>query len=144
MRVFRTRFRRILRLHNIEFFQIVLSDDDRGAFLLVYDEERVAQKPDDGNHIRLFLISNFELSDSSCQDVLSFNDDLLGMKPNCSYFMDILRVEEEFDYDFPFHMLAVRDYIQEILSTVGIDEKLPNLKNTDFNYLSQDRSCHIQ
>nr|WP_225221055.1 hypothetical protein [Bacillus norwichensis] len=71
-------------------------------------------------------------------DVLSFNDDLLGMKPNCSYFMDILRVEEEFEYDYP-DMLAIRDYVQEILSTADIDEKLPNLKNTDFNYLSQDR-----
>lgn len=71
-------------------------------------------------------------------DVLSFNDDLLGMKPNCSYFMDILRVEEDFEYDYP-DMLAIRDYVQEILSTADIDEKLPNLKNTDFNYLSQDR-----
>lgn len=52
--------------------------------------------------------------------------------------MDILRVEEEFEYDYP-DMLAIRDYVQEILSTADIDEKLPNLKNTDFNYLSQDR-----
>ena len=51
--------------------------------------------------------------------------------------MDSLRVEKEFDFDFPFDMLEIRNYVKEILSTLGIDTKLPDIKETDFNYLSQ-------
>lgn len=137
MRTLKTRFKRLLRLHDLEFFKIVMSDEEQAAYLLIHDG-RPRSNEIDGNRISTYLISNFELSDSSYQDVLNFNDDLLGMKHNCSYFMDSLRVEKEFDFDFPFDMLAIRNYVQEILSTLGIDTKLPDIKETDFNYLSQE------
>lgn len=136
MRTLNTRFKRLLRLQDLEFFKIVLSDEDQDAYLLIHDQRHL-DKEDNGNRIAAYLISNFELSDSSYQDVLSFNDDLLGMKHNCSYFMDSLRVEKEFDFDFPFDMMAIRTYVEEILSILEIDAKLPNFKETDFNYLSQ-------
>ncbi|MHC8661559.1 hypothetical protein ACW5MY_19470 [Bacillus sp. Bwzl_19] len=113
-----------------------LNDDDRTAFLLFIDERSLDSE--EGNNVKIFLISHFELSELSYQDVLSFNDDLLGMKYNCSYVMDTLTVKEEFDFDFPFDMLAIREYVQELLSTLKIDKKLPKLKETDFNYLSQE------
>ncbi len=136
MRTLNTRFKRLLRLRDFEFFQVELNDDDRTAFLLFIDERSLDSE--EGNNVKIFLISHFELSESSYQDVLSFNDDLLGMKYNCSYVMDTLTVKEEFDFDFPFDMLAIREYVQELLSTLKIDKKLPKLKETDFNYLSQE------
>ncbi|ABS76113.1 hypothetical protein F0M21_19435 [Bacillus velezensis] len=136
MRTLNTRFKRLLRLRDFEFFQVELNDDDRTAFLLFIDERSLDSE--EGNNVKIFLISHFELSDSSYQDVLSFNDDLLGMKYNCSYVMDTLTVKEEFDFDFPFDMLAIREYVQELLSTLKIDKKLPKFKETDFNYLSQE------
>ncbi|MEC1751889.1 hypothetical protein [Bacillus mojavensis] len=93
---------------------------------------------EEGNNINVYLISHFELPDSSYQDVLSLNDDLLGMKHNCSYAMDTLTVTEEFDFDYPFDMLAIREYVQELLSTLKIEKKLPEFEKTDFNYLSQE------
>ncbi len=38
MRALHTRFKRLLKLRNLEFFQLVLSDDERSAFLLVLEE----------------------------------------------------------------------------------------------------------
>ncbi|MCY8908802.1 hypothetical protein P8907_11665 [Bacillus atrophaeus] len=113
-----------------------LNDDERCAFLLFVDER--LPDSEEGNNINVYLISHFELPDSSYQDVLSLNDDLLGMKHNCSYVMDTLTVKEEFDFDFPFDMLAIRKYVQELLSTLKIDKKLPEFEETDFNYLSQE------
>jgi len=136
MRKLNSRFKRLLKSCNLEFFKVVLNDEEQDAYLLIHDE-RIPMDNIEGNRIAVYLISNFELSDSSYQDVLSFNDDLLGMKHNCSYFMNSLRVEKEFDFDFPFDMLAIRDYVQEILSILKIDTKLPDIQETDFNYLSQ-------
>ncbi|AKL87075.1 hypothetical protein [Bacillus atrophaeus] len=136
MRTLNTRFKRLLRLRDLEFFQVGLNDDERCAFLLFVDER--LPDSEEGNNINVYLISHFELPDSSYQDVLSLNDDLLGMKHNCSYVMDTLTVKEEFDFDFPFDMLAIRKYVQELLSTLKIDKKLPEFEETDFNYLSQE------
>lgn len=136
MRTLNTRFKRLLRLRDLEFFQVELNDDGRCAFLLFVDER--LPDSEEGNNINVYLISHFELPDSSYQDVLSLNDDLLGMKHNCSYVMDTLTVKEEFDFDFPFDMLAIRKYVQELLSTLKIDKKLPEFEETDFNYLSQE------
>lgn len=96
----------------------------------------IHKKTEDGNHIKIFLIFNFELSEESYQDVLRFNDDLLEMKYNCSYFMDHVLVKDEFD--FPFKMLAIQTYVEELLSTLDIDITLPKLEEKDFNYLSQE------
>ncbi|MDP4524291.1 hypothetical protein [Bacillus halotolerans] len=136
MRIINTRFKRLLRLRDFEFFQVELNDDERCAFLL-YVDERLPDS-EEGNNINVYLISHFELPDSSYQAVLRFNHDLLGMKHNCSYVMDTLTVTEEFDFDFPFDMLAIREYVQELLSTLKIDKNLPECKETDFNYLSQE------
>lgn len=138
MRSLNTRFKRLLRLRDVEFFKVVLSDEERDAYLLIYDERHNQKESEDGNHIKVFLISNFDLSESSYQDVLSFNDDLLGMKHNCSYFMDSVLVQDEFDFDFPFDMLAIRNYVEQILNSLNIDTKLPGLNEKDFNYLSQE------
>lgn len=138
MRTLNTRFKRLLRLRDFEFFKVVVSDDERDAYLLIYDERSQGASQEE-NHVKVFLISNFELSESSYQDVLSFNDDLLGMKYKCSYFMDTLSVKEEFDFDFPFNMIAIRDYIQEILPVLGISKGLPDFEELDFNYLSQEK-----
>lgn len=136
MRTLNTRFKRLLRLKHLEFFQVVLSDDNRSAFLLVVDER--LPDSEEGNKINVYLVSHFELSDSSYQDILSFNDDLLGMKHNCSYVLNSLTVKEEFDFDFPFDMLAIRRYVQELIYMLGIDLILPDIQESDFDRLSQD------
>lgn len=138
MRTLNTRFIRLLRLNDIEFFQVALNDNEKLAYLL-YIDEKYSESLEDGNQISVYLISDFELSDSSYEDVLSFNDDLLGMKYNCSYIMDILTVEEEFSFDFPYNMLAIRTYVQRLLMKLNSHKKLPVLEETDFNYLSQQR-----
>lgn len=60
------------------------------------------------------------------------------MKHNCSYVMDILSVKEEFDFDFPFDMLAIKRYVQELINILGINLTLPEMKERDFDKLSQD------
>lgn len=136
MRRSKTRFIRLLRLNEMEFFQVELRDSERTAFLLYIDERR---SPDsqEGNEVLIYLISDFDLSETSYEDVLSFNNDLLGMKFNCSYIMDILKVEEEFNFDFPSDMLAISRYVQTLLTQLHSDKKLPVLTENDFNYLSQ-------
>ncbi|KIL30430.1 hypothetical protein B4071_1788 [Bacillus subtilis] len=52
--------------------------------------------------------------------------------------MDILSVKEEFDFDFPFNMLAIKSYVQELIKMLGIDIILPEMKERDFDKLSQD------
>lgn len=138
MRVLHTRFQILLRLNKVEFFQIEMNDTERTAFLLYVDERKSANS-EEGNIISIYLISDFELSAPSYEDVLSFNDDLLGMKYNCSYVMEVLPVEEEFHFDFPYHMLAIQEYVQQLLVKVHTDKKLPLLEEADFNYLSQQR-----
>lgn len=136
MRTLNTRFKRLLRLKHLEFFQVVLSDDNRSAFLLVVDER--LPDSEEGNKINVYLVSHFELSDSSYQDILSFNDDILGMKHNCSYVLSTLTVKEEFDFDFPFDMLAIRRYVQELIYMLGIDLILTDIQESAFDRLSQD------
>lgn len=138
MRALHTRFKRLLKLRNLEFFQLVLCDDERSAFLLVVDKRLVDFDSQGGNQFSVYLVTHFELSDQSYNDVLSFNDDLLGMKHNCSYAMDTLSVKEEFDFDFPFNMLAIKSYVQELIKMLGIDITLPEMKERDFDKLSQD------
>lgn len=133
-----TRFKRLLKLRDIEFFNIIVNDDDRTAFLLIYDERRPQKQAEDGNHIKLFLISTFELSEAAYEDVLRFNDDLLDMKYNCSYFMESVKVAEEFEFDFPFEIRAIRTYVEELVHVLKLDVTLPELSEKDFNYLSQD------
>lgn len=96
------------------------------------------KKAEDGNHIKLFLISTFELSEAAYEDVLRFNDDLLDMKYNCSYFMESVKVAEEFEFDFPFEIRAIRTYVEELVHVLKLDVTLPELREKDFNYLSQD------
>ncbi|MFP7377650.1 MULTISPECIES: hypothetical protein [Bacillus] len=120
-----------------------LSDDERCCYLLIYDKglsdvDKGLRNFDEGNLINAYIITNFELPDPAYQDVLYFVDDMLGMKHNCTHYIDTLYVKEEFDFDFPFDMLAIRKYVQEILSLLGIDKELPDFKETAFNYLSQD------
>lgn len=140
MRSLNPRFKRLLKLRDLEFFKVVLSEDERDAYLLIYDERHSQIESEDGNSIKIFLISNFELSESSYQDVLSFNDNLLGMKYKCSYFMDSVFVQEkfEFEFDFPFDMLAIRNYVEKILKSLSIDKEIPDIKEKGFNYLSQE------
>ena len=132
LRQLKTRFIRWLRTRDVEFFQVISQDTEESAFLLYVDQR--CQKS--GNHIDIYLISHFELSEKSYEDVLSFNNDMLGNKPACSYYMDILPVEEEFDFDFPYDMLAVQRYVDELLERVQAN-KLPDITEKNFDYLSQ-------
>lgn len=60
------------------------------------------------------------------------------MKHQCSYHVHTLKVEEEFVFDFPFDILTIRNYVQEILIKLNIKEQLPTFQEADFDYLSQD------
>ncbi|ARW31582.1 uncharacterized protein S101441_02033 [Bacillus subtilis subsp. subtilis] len=65
MRALHTRFKRLLKLRNLEFFQLVLSDDERSAFLLVLEERLEDFDSQGGNQISVYLVTHFELSDQS-------------------------------------------------------------------------------
>lgn len=133
MKSTKTRFQRLLRTRNSEFFQIELADDDRMAFLL-YVDQRDLQKP-----IDIYLIAHFQLSDASYDEILSFNNDMLGMKPVRQYFMDhLILVEREFTFDFPENMSAVCGFINQILQGKNKDVLISGIQDKDFNYLSQD------
>ncbi|MDF9759268.1 hypothetical protein OKW24_001041 [Peribacillus simplex] len=137
IRAINARFKRLMRLKNPEFFQVELSDEEQNAFLLIHDKNKNLKNVED-KFIDVYLLSNFELSDLSYQDVLSYNEDLLGMKHQCSYHVHTLKVEEEFVFDFPFDMMSIRNYVQENLIKLNIKEQLPTFQEADFDYLSQD------
>ncbi|WKA54983.1 hypothetical protein [Planococcus shixiaomingii] len=106
----KTRFKRLLRTRNSEFFQIDLADDDRTAFLLYVDCQDV-EKP-----IDIYLITHFQVSDKSYEEILSFNNDMLSMKPTRHYYMkDLILEDREFEYDFPKGMDAIINFINQIL-----------------------------
>lgn len=50
--------------------------------------------------------------------------------------MDSVLVQEEFD--FPLDMLTIRNYVEKILKSLSIDKEIPDIKEKDFNYLSQE------
>lgn len=54
MRALHTRFKRLLKLRNLEFFQLILCEDERSAFLLVFDERLVDPDSQGGNHISVY------------------------------------------------------------------------------------------
>ncbi|AMQ04998.1 hypothetical protein [Sporosarcina psychrophila] len=137
MRPLNTRFKRLLRLRDFDFFQVVVSDDNKTPYLLLHDEH-LQTASSKGNHVAIYLIPNCELSDTSHQDILRFNDDLLGMKHNYFYFMNTLFVEEEFVFDFPYDMLVIRKYVQEILTILKNYVLLPIFEEINFNYFSQE------
>ena len=137
IRAINARFKRLMRLKNFEFFQVELSDEEQNAYLLIHDKNKNLNNVSD-KFIDVYLIANFELSDLSYQDVLSYSEDLLGMKHHCSYHVQTLKVEEEFVFDFPFDMMAIRKYVQEMLMKLDIKEQLPAFQEADFEYLSQD------
>ena len=60
------------------------------------------------------------------------------MKQYCSFSFMNLQMKEAFDFDFPVDMLAVRDYVQKVLTLLKLDIELPNIQESDFNYLSQE------
>ena len=69
MRVIKTRFKRLMRTKNMEFFLIVSENEERNSFLLICDE-RTLEKGE--NKISAFLISNFEPSDTLYEDTYNF------------------------------------------------------------------------
>ncbi|MDW7617956.1 hypothetical protein SC499_25705 [Peribacillus simplex] len=66
------------------------------------------------------------------------------MKHQCSYHVHTLKVEEEFVFDFPFDMMTIRNYVQEILIKLNIKEQLRTFQEADFDYLSQDKKTNEQ
>ena len=86
---------------------------------------------------RLFGYS-FDPSDTFYEDTSNFCEDLLDMKQYCSFSLMILQTKEVFDFDFPVDLLAVRDYVQKVLTLLKLDIELPNIQEFDFNYLSQE------
>ena len=52
--------------------------------------------------------------------------------------MESVKVAEEFEFDFPFEIRAIRTYVEELVHVLKLDVTLPELREKDFNYLSQD------
>ncbi|MCY8248109.1 hypothetical protein MOC35_21565, partial [Bacillus inaquosorum] len=62
------------------------------------------------------------------------------MKPDCRFFIkeQIYKSNSELlDFDFPFDMTPIVDFITPYVQEVSKDINLNNISNRDFNYLSQ-------
>lgn len=133
MKNIRSRFQRLLRTKNLEFFQIQFPEEERFAYLLYYDNGNLSESID------ILLITHFELNDNFYQDIVDFNDDMFGMKPKRHYYMsEIVYVEREFKFDFPNDMTAICLFIQNILMKYGVQVQFDDIFNSSFDYLSQD------
>ena len=132
MGVMKTRFRRLMRTRKLEFFLIISENEERTSFLLFCDE-RTHENGEDENNIKAFLISNFDPSDTMYEDTLNFCENLLDM---CSFSLMNLQMKDELD--FPVDMPTVADYVQKVLTLLKLDIELPNIQESDFNYLSQE------
>lgn len=132
MGVMKTRFRRLMRTRKLEFFLIISENEERTSFLLFCDE-RTQGNGEDENNIKAFLISNFDPSDTMYEDTFNFCENLLDM---CSFSLMNLQMKDELD--FPMDMPTVADYVQKVLTLLKLDIELPNIQESDFNYLSQE------
>ena len=111
---------------------IILENEEPTSFLLFCDE-RTEGNDEDENNSKAFLISNFDPSDTMYEDTFNFCENLLDM---CSFSLINLQMKDELD--FLMDMPTVADYVQKVLTLLKLDIELPNIQESDFNYLSQE------
>ncbi|CAN2252016.1 conserved hypothetical protein [Bacillus subtilis] len=150
------KFYRLLRTNEVEFFQVIQKETSNiYGYILIVDSKRKGKLCDNpvligiedeneyegsSNFIHVIAFTEERYLEDFTADTFSFIDGLLNMKPDCHFFIkeQIYKSNSELlDFDFPFDMTPIVDFITPYAQEVNKDINLNNISNSDFNYLSQ-------
>ncbi|MCY7785611.1 hypothetical protein MOB47_02570 [Bacillus inaquosorum] len=138
------------------FFQVIQKETSNiYGYILIVDSKRKGKLCDNpvlagiedeneyegsSNFIQVIAFTEERYLEDFTADTFSFIDGLLNMKPDCRFFIkeQIYKSNSELlDFDFPFDMTPIVDFITPYVQEVSKDINLNNISNRDFNYLSQ-------
>ncbi|MEY8818268.1 hypothetical protein AB7C35_03220 [Bacillus subtilis] len=150
------KFYRLLRTSEVEFFQVIQKETSNiYGYILIVDSKRKGELSDNpvligiedeneyegsSNYIQVIAFTEERYLETFTADIFSFIDGLLNMKPDCQFFIkeQVYNSDSEFlDFDFPFDMTPIVDIIAPYAQKINKDINLNNIRNSDFNYLSQ-------
>ncbi|OIR60979.1 hypothetical protein BLL41_10920 [Bacillus sp. FMQ74] len=150
------KFYRLLRTSEVEFFQVIQKETSNiYGYILIVDSKRKGELSDNpvligieveneyegsSNYIQVIAFTEERYLENFTADTFSFIDGLLNMKPDCQFFIkeQVYNSDSEFlDFDFPFDMTPIVDIIAPYAQKINKDINLNNIRNSDFNYLSQ-------
>ncbi|MEC1406882.1 hypothetical protein [Bacillus halotolerans] len=150
------KFYRLLRTSEVEFFQVIQKETSNiYGYILIVDSKRKGELSDNpvligiedeneyegsSNYIQVIAFTEERYLETFTADTFSFIDGLLKMKPDCQFFIkeQVYNSDSEFlDFDFPFDMTPIVDIIAPYAQKINKDINLNNIRNSDFNYLSQ-------
>ncbi|MCY7961306.1 hypothetical protein MOD45_20215 [Bacillus spizizenii] len=150
------KFYRLLRTNEVEFFQVIQKEtSDIYGYILIVDSRRKEKLCDNpvligmedkneyegsSNFIQVITFTEERYLQDFTADTFSFIDGLLNMKPDCHFFIkeQVYKSNSELlDFDFPFDMTPIVDFIKPYAQEINKDINLNNISNSDFNYLSQ-------
>ncbi|MGY2642280.1 hypothetical protein [Bacillus inaquosorum] len=150
------KFYRLLRTNEVEFFQVIQKETSNiYGYILIVDSKKKVKLCDNpvligiedeneyegsSNFIQVIAFTEERYLEDFTADTFSFIDGLLNMKPDCRFFIkeQIYKSNSELlDFDFPFDMTPIVDFITPYVQEVSKDINLNNISNRDFNYLSQ-------
>ncbi|TWG61233.1 hypothetical protein [Bacillus subtilis] len=150
------KFYRLLRTSEVEFFQVIQKETSNiYGYILIVDSKRKGELSDNpvligiedeneyegsSNYIQVIAFTEERYLETFTADTFSFIDGLLNMKPDCQFFIkeQVYNSDSEFlDFDFPFDMTPIVDIIAPYAQKINKDINLNNIRNGDFNYLSQ-------
>lgn len=147
------RNKRLLRTREFEFFEIINHDDDTLGYLTIIDTKRPSRLSDfpelvgieieedfdkNANHIKadIFKLPNF--NQDSLEETYLFIEDLIGLKPDCSYHVSEHNIRNILEFDLPNHMLGIVEFVYELLLPINVNMDFSGVSEETFNYLSQD------
>ncbi|MFT4400684.1 hypothetical protein ACMX2I_11730 [Bacillus sp. SW14] len=150
------KFYRLFRTNEVEFFQVLQKETSNiYGYILIVDSKRKGELCDNpvfigiedeneyegsSNFIQVIAFTEERFHENFTADTFSFIDGLLNMKPDCHFFIKehVYKSNSELlDFDFPFNMTPIVDFIKPYALEINKDIKLNNISNSDFNYLSQ-------
>ncbi|MGQ9009814.1 hypothetical protein ACTXHP_16725 [Bacillus stercoris] len=150
------KFYRLLRTSEVEFFRVIQKETSNiYGYILIVDSKRKGELSDNpvligiedeneyegsSNYIQVIAFTEERYLENFTADTFSFIDGLLNMKPDCQFFIkeQVYNSDSEFlDFDFPFDMTPIVDIIAPYAQKINKDINLNNIRNSDFNYLSQ-------
>lgn len=150
------KFHRLLRTNEIEFFQVIQKETSNiYGYILIVDSKRKENLSDNpvlieiedeneyegaANFIQVITFTEERYRENFTPETFTFIDGLLNMKPDSHFFIKEKVYSSDsdlLDFDFPFDMTPIVDFITPYAQEINKDIDLNNIINSDFNYLSQ-------
>lgn len=147
------RNKRWLRTNKLEFFEINSLDNDTLGYLVIVDtrrERRLSDFPEwigveteesfipNFNHIKVVIFQLQDIDEKYLEYEYLFIEDLLGLKPDCSYHVSEFKIETALAFDMPDRMIDIVKFVNELLSMAKMNIEIELTNPESFNYLSKE------